>query len=401
MAERAARPAAAARWTTPKGVRARLRKRFDRGEFLTAYARGAEFEPIDVPLRGPAAGELGAHFDAAREWVRLWEAEAAQPTGIRLEYREVGGRVIGANRLPARAWIDDFERLWAVLSVEPVVRRFTGLLDAAAHLPAVQRWAAANPLKALGHAAQWSELLATVAWIQAHPQPGSHLRQVDVPGVDTKFLEAHRAILTDLLEAALDAERIDQGAPRTDFVRRFRFQPKPDYIRVRTLDPAVPLAGTFTEASFRADELARSPLPASRVLVVENEITYLALPPLPDTIAIWGGGYAVNRLSPLTWLADRELLYWGDIDTHGFAILNRLRTAFPAVRSVLMDRPTLLSHQSQWVTEAAPTDAVLSLLTVEEYALYQDLAKGNLGTAVRLEQERIGFGWIEAALRAM
>lgn len=398
MPETAAGTSDSGRWTTPKDVVAKLRKRFDRGEFLISLALGADFEPVGIALRGPTAGELGSMFEAARAWVRVWESAA--PQGVRLEYREVGGRVIGANRLPARAWVDGYEQLWSALGVAATVRRFTGLLAQAQAqgLPAVRDWAAANPIKALGHAGRWSALLATVAWIERHQRPDLYVRQVDVPGVDTKFIEANRAILTDLLEVTLDPARIEQAAPRTDFVRRFRFEPKPEYIRARTLDPSATLIGHFTEASLRVSELAEHSLAASRVLVVENETTYLALPPLPDTVAIWGGGYAVNRLAPLAWLADRDLLYWGDIDTHGFAILNRLRAAFPAARSVLMDRATLMHHRSQWVRETTITGADLPLLTADEQQLYRDLAQQVPGPAVRLEQERIGFGWIETAL---
>src|ERR1022692_4377837 len=36
--------------------------------------------------------------------------------------------------------------------------------------------------------------------------------------------------------------------------------------------------------------------------------------------------------------------YWGDIDTYGFHILDRLRVLFPDVQSLLMDRDTLLEH---------------------------------------------------------
>lgn len=38
------------------------------GRHLSCLARGAEFVPIDLPLRGPAAADLGDHFDAARDW---------------------------------------------------------------------------------------------------------------------------------------------------------------------------------------------------------------------------------------------------------------------------------------------------------------------------------------------
>lgn len=54
------------------------------------------------------------------------------------------------------------------------------------------------------------------------------------------------------------------------------------------------------------------------------------------------------------WLSGAEIVYWGDIDTHGFAILDRLRAWLPATRSVLMDRDTLLTHRERWGTEDRP-----------------------------------------------
>ena len=34
-----------------------------------------------------------------------------------------------------------------------------------------------------------------------------YLRQVDVPGVDTKFIERHKGVLTELLDVQLDPAR--------------------------------------------------------------------------------------------------------------------------------------------------------------------------------------------------
>jgi hypothetical protein len=133
--------------------------------------------------------------------------------------------------------------------------------------------------------------------------------------------------------------------------------------------------------------------------VVENEITYLAFPAPADAIVIWGRGYAVSVLEPLAWLADTDVVYWGDIDTHGFAILDRLRQRFPHVRSMLMDRTTLLTHRTQWVTEPSPSIVELDLLDPEETLLYGDLIAGAFGPSVRLEQERVSFAAIEQAVR--
>jgi len=144
--------------------------------------------------------------------------------------------------------------------------------------------------------------------------------------------------------------------------------------------------------------IAAASVPAGLVYVVENEITYLAFPPAGDAVVMLGGGYALSGLRSLSWLQDRDLVYWGDIDTHGFAILNRLRQAFPHARSMLMDRATLLDHGTQWVREPKQLNAALPLLDGSEAALYRDLVEDVLGPSVRLEQERVSFAAIERAL---
>jgi hypothetical protein len=148
----------------------------------------------------------------------------------------------------------------------------------------------------------------------------------------------------------------------------------------------------------RVDDLAGSPIAAGLLYIVENDVSYLALPPVPDAVAILGEGYAVSRLAPLGWLAERELVYWGDLDTHGFVMLDRLRATFPEARSMLMDRATLLDHEAHWGYEATPVNAVLDRLTPDEAALYRDLVEGRYREQLRLEQERLRFSAVRAAM---
>jgi hypothetical protein len=88
-----------------------------------------------------------------------------------------------------------------------------------------------------------------------------------------------------------------------------------------------------------------------------------------------------------------------DIDTHGLAILSRLRRRFPHARSILMDEATLLAHRSQWGTEPDPTSAALTRLTAAGQSLYQSLLNGKFGERLRLEQEFISFASVAAAAR--
>jgi hypothetical protein len=357
---------------------------------LTAFAEGRAWEPLGVPLCGPAAGEIAERLGEVQEWAAEWERAGRGP--LRVEYKRVGGRKVGANIIPCRAWIDGYDQAWELLGVRAEVRRFSSLADAtAASCPRLIPWLIGRPMQALMLADRWDKLLATVRWIDERQSPGMYLRQVDVPGVDTKFIEGHGGVLAELLDLQLAPGRIDRDC--ADFAVRYRFRRKPGYVRFRS-----PGFAGFSELSVRADEFTTAPPEARRAYVVENEITYLAFPLPGDAIVIFGGGYAVEALGSLGWLTDLDLTYWGDIDTHGFAILNRLRHRVGHARSMLMDRTTLLAHRDQWVTEPRPAIAGLDLLDAEEADLYRDLVDGTLGPSVRLEQERISFATIEKAV---
>jgi hypothetical protein len=381
----------ASSWTRPDDVVAALGRKWDSGVLLTRLAAGQDWEPLAFPLRGPAASVIGERLGEVRQWAREWEQASHGP--LRVEYRKVGGRHVGANMIPCRAWIDGYDQAWVLLGVGAEVGRFADLAEQTlAFCPRVLPWLARHPMKALRLQDRWDRLLATVQWIDQRQSPGMYLRQVDVPGVDTKFLERHRGVLAELLDLQLDQERIDPGA--ADFEGRYRFRGKPAYVRFRGAND-----DGFTELTVRAAEFTARPPGLQRAYVVENEITYLAFPAPADAIVIWGRGYAVSVLEPLAWLADTDVVYWGDIDTHGFAILDRLRQRFPHVRSMLMDRTTLLTHRTQWVTEPSPSTVELDLLDPEETLLYGDLIAGAFGPSVRLEQERVSFAAIEQAVR--
>lgn len=410
------------RWLNPADVVERLRARWDQGEFLSDLAYQRPWQPVSIGLRSPTATELADQFGAVQEWLGTWQKAAG--AGVRLEWERVGGRIVGANEVPARVWIDEREAVWRLLGVRNEVARYLDLAETTRQMRAgLGGWVADHPLKVLVHAQEWQRLLAVVDWIEANDSPHLYLRQIDVAGVDTKFVEKYRAILGELLDRVLPATRIDETFQRHQFVGRYRLARKPAFVRLRRLDggallgparsadsawPGGPtgnaeLTGSAgptgpAELGMRIADLIENPISARHFYVVENEITYLALPPVPDAVAVLGEGYAVARLAPLDWLRTRDLIYWSDLDTHGFVMLDRLREAFPAARSMLMDRETLLDHEAHWGREATPVNADLRRLTPDEAAVYHDLVEGRYGENLRLEQERLRFGAVRAAM---
>jgi hypothetical protein len=275
----------------------------------------------------------------------------------------------------------------------------------AAEQPALLAWLAKRPLQALELADRWERLLAVVSWLKAHPRPRVYLRQVDAPGVDSKFIEAHRGVLTDLLNLALPPEAIDAEANgAAHFARRFGFLEKPVRIRFRPLDPTlVSLSGWqgFPDITLDAASFAALSLPAARVFITENETNFLVFPPVARAIVIFGSGYGWDSLGHAKWLHGCDLRYWGDVDTHGFVILDQLRGHFPQVTSFLMDRETLLAHRLHWGEELEPVRHDLVRLSVNEAELYDELRFDRLRPRLRLEQERIGYHWLCEALDRM
>ena len=262
--------------------------------------------------------------------------------------------------------------------------------------PELLPWLIRRPLRGIEVKDAWPELLNLVAWLKRHPRPEIYLRQLDLPGVHTKFLEHHKGVLAELLSLALPAEAVRPDSPT--FETRFGFLAPPARIRLRLLSACSELPPGVRDLTLSVKELANWSVPLSRVFVTENEINFHAFPELPNSLVIFGSGYRVELLAQLPWLSNRELYYWGDIDTHGFAILDRLRHAHPHTVSFLMDQRTLFEHRLRWVSEDKPAHRDLLNLTTSERELYQGLVGNSWGTRVRLEQELIGYTWARAAI---
>jgi len=168
------------------------------------------------------------------------------------------------------------------------------------------------------------------------------------------------------------------------------------------LDPALRRGvGGLGDLLAPFDEWQALALPARQVFIVENKQTGLAFDDLPGAVVLMARGYAVDRVHQLPWVQRATAVYyWGDLDTHGLAILGRLRGHLPQAVSLLMDEATLLAHRPLWVTEPEPhaADAVAHL-TAAEQQLYRDLRGDRWGPRVRLEQERIDWSRAWAAIR--
>ena len=390
------------RWTTPTDLQAQVHKLWDRGLLLASVAGGESVFPRRLALKGPDSRALGERFSEVRDWI----AGLVANEGLyRIEWRSVNHRVLGANRIPSAIWIDTLEQALGLIGKHRAAERFAGMVERTRETRAeLIPWLAKRPLRALALAEEWPQLLAIVDWLSKHPRPEVYLRQVDLPGVHTKLIEGHRGVLAEFFDLVLPEEAID--ATHTGafgFCRRYGFLDKPARVRFRMLDPTVRLLPMASDQDITLTQAAFSSLapPVTTVFITENEINFLAFPNVRDSMVIFGAGYGFANLIAAHWLQEKNILYWGDIDTHGFAILNQLRGFFPHTVSFLMDRETLLAHRQFWGSEPQPQTGDLLRLTTEEQTLYDQLRQHTWGVSVRLEQEKIGFRCLAAALQKL
>ncbi|MFV0458650.1 MAG: DUF3322 domain-containing protein [Actinomycetales bacterium] len=422
-------------WTSAPDIREALRRRWNDGSLLRTLASGEEFAGLSVPLTGPKAQDLAERLPEAQAWVAQLRAGAqprGRPRGARpdpdgsaeagttqgppgaittgprvtdeglydVEWRTVGGGLLGSNELPRRVHVRTLANLWQLLGVEQEVADFQAQLAAARQVdPAIASWVLDHPHKALALREEWGRLLRCVAWIRDHTGSGLYLRQLDIHGVDTKFIERHRVELAALIDLVLPEERIDRSRTTREFDARYGFRTRPEFVRTRMLDGTCWVADGVSDTYLRIDEAAQRRPPADEVIIVENEISYLALPPMPGVLGIFGKGFDVARLAGLDWLKQLRVRYWGDIDTHGFVILDRLRAHVPQAESILMDLDTLIRHRDLCGTEPTPARGRVGRLTGPELAAYDYLTENLVdGRPLRLEQERIPYPQVCAAV---
>ena len=356
-------------------------------------AGGGEW-PVHVSLGGVTESDAVRYIDHVRNWIRAWQAYNG-PGAV--EWRQRRWRTLGTQQLPERLILASPGEVAESIGEAP---RWRTAKERYAHM--IGRWPALHPrlsrhfdILADYSAPDFDRLESLLSWLEKNPRSDCYPRQLPVAGMDSKWLGARKALVVDLICALRGLDPAGM-----DFYQCCGLRSPPSLIRMRICDPALRrLTGGLGDVSAPADDIARLALPARRVFIVENLQTGIAFTDLPGAVVFMGLGYNVDGLARLDWIHGADCFYWGDIDTHGFAILSRARSHFPRIRSLLMDEKTLLDHASLWVTEMQPHAADwLPHLTDAEQRVYQGLKQNRWGTAIRLEQERIFWPRIKGLL---
>lgn len=396
---------------TPAQARGKARKFYERhcrtwaiDRFLHAIdpSHACEDVALPIPLHPPTESVVLQCPAEAREWARTWRESSERGS---IDWSERKWPSVGKQSVPERLRLSEpmgiasfagMRAAWLVLQDRTLAladrwnETWHTLCPTACLADLLSRLErAAGSYPSLGES-DWQMLLLALDWLLAHPDEIRYARELPIRGIDTKWIERHKKDVS-LLHAAFTSS----GA--------FGIVLKaPAQTRVRFLDEALAPCG-LKDISAAPSELNRYTGTPKAVIICENLISTMTLPDLAGVVAIHGGGYGVSDLGAVGWLAETPVLYWGDLDSHGFAILNQWRHHHNRTRSLMMDEETLLRHRDLCTTEPTPSEATLDRLTDNERFALRMLS-GN-GDALRLEQERIEWDYalrcIEDALEAL
>ena len=377
----------------PEDVQKQLSRRFKNKhrEWLTTGNNENRLEegawPLEINLGVPTENQALKQVEDVRAWVAAWQAWNGVGT---LSWNDRRWRTLGTQRVPEKLVLDTPAKVAQSVSEadrwDRAQQRYGELLGRWSAL--ASKLARYFDLLADYSDVDYRRLIDMITWIDTNPASNLYPRQLPVAGLDSKWLERHKGPLAELVGTV-------RGEPsgKSDFFRCCGLKAPPRPIHLRILDHGLrEHVGGLGDISSPWKQLADLDIPATNVFIVENLQTGLAFNDLPGSVVIMQLGNGVDVLGCLPWVNKAHCIYWGDLDTHGFAILNRARMYLPKLKSVLMDEGTLHDHRDLWVEEKVQYgEGALTLLSDSEQAVYQAIKRNGWGQNVRLEQERIAW----------
>lgn len=378
---------------TPADIKTLLNKRYTSQH--KAWLRGEGTWPLEIPLGIPTEKEVASSLSAVQQWVRTWQRWEGKGLVV---WTERHWSMLGTQRLPERLILNNADEVVSWIGVQKpwslASQRFEMLI---AKWPSLSYAASKSfDVLALYSEENFERLINTLQWLYSHPNSGLYPRQLPISGIDTKWLNHRKNLVTEWLTVLQNKEGIKQ-----DFYTLCGLKAPPlKLCRIRPLDTSLRQSlGGLSDIQTTPEDIAQLSIPVQKAIIVENLETGLALPDIPHTIAFMGLGYHVDVLAKIPWLNDIRCFYWGDLDTHGFSILHQARQILPHLCSLLMDEETLLKHKRLWVTEHEQHTALsFDELTQEESKVYEGIKNNRWGENIRLEQERIHWEYAKEIL---
>ena len=223
-----------------------------------------------------------------------------------------------------------------------------------------------------------------------HPDSRLFTREVNVEA-PTKFLENNIASIKSLVASI---RPLNEGS---DDYTQLGLRRKEQLVKLRiknafTITETDTICGYTPILLLTPEALKTFFLAVERIFIIENETVFLTFPLKEKELCLYAGGYGILSCSQSRLLAESDLVYFGDLDEHGFAILDKFRSLYPHTQSFCMDLQTLNDHKNYCIQGKAYTSSYKHL-TQDEWETLLSLQEAD--ATYLLEQERISVSYIQ------
>jgi len=311
-------------------------------------------------------------------------------TGYTINKEDVHFRRTGSHLLPQSITFESSEDYIAFIGKKKEWNSFLRNCKVIQNeIPQLEQWMLTNPQTVIDNDEKWPGLITVCKYFLANPRPELYIRQLPVD-LHTKFIEQNETVLKSLFDFLIPND-IKDASQKTLSKRHYLRYDEPT-VRIRILDKLL-MIGSLSDIRIPLRDFEELTIEAANIIVTENKMNFLALPSLPSSISIWsGGGFMISYLQNTRWLQERNIFYWGDLDTHGFLMLHQMRTYFPQTKSVMMNKETFeLFKVEGLVAGEKISREKLNTLTKEETEMFDFLKDNDL----RLEQEKIRQAYVD------
>lgn len=362
---------------SPSELSTRLTRQWQNAELRVTRLLSADAWPVKLTIGFPTAQQFVSQPAAIREHIALWR---------RIKAGQViweGKKYIASSdslELP-KFWLINSPSDWVAATKNAnVIQEFKILENIVPEVDLIFHHLIIRKRNLIISKPVDEVIKATHVSLKLEPNyaHGKPLRALSVENCDSKFFERHRNLITQLLDVRFNNTVSDIGLEQ--FLNAA--DESDHWLLIVPLDNQLL---PFEQLRIRASELEKNELPASHIIIIENEQCLHQLPKLSNTIAILGAGLNLSWLKA-TWFKKKILAYWGDMDTWGLTILANARSKQPHLTAILMNQVTYDKYSDKFaVVEPQIADELPpSTLTDEEKLFYTALSSSNKG---RLEQE--------------
>lgn len=387
----------------PADIRKSIKKKEQQGT-LYEYAAVPTWEgwdqPISTPIHSLTRPRSQDELTRLCEWSQSWKNQEKQlPGTISWETKNI--QYMGEMQIPRRFRAYEIQSIFEYANLHSEWKTFKECLVYTRYsLPELENWVIqecktfSDPVKSR----KLPLFIKLAIWMKERTGKESprYVRELGVPGIDTKFIETNQRETRSLYNY-LTQRKIRTHQELLDTLRIRTYPEDTEFVFLRLIHPVTAANITLLQVHYK--ELKKARLHPKNVFILENKTTFYHFPEIPDSIIIFGNGKASKKyLENVPFIENAEnRYYWSDIDADGFHMLSNMRELYPDIQSLFMNQDTIAQSIHYVVPDTGSQFEQLPNLTTDEALCFQYISQERL----RIEQERIPWSYIKETLKRL